>query len=164
MKKFHKTVIPPPCRGFMKAYFFWGYILGPLHCIVKKNRGMKSRWPLPPVCETFSQNRFFLKDGFPKGSLSLPKRMNFRKIDFFKKDGFPYFGLILTFFSTPVLMAFWQCTWPDSSQEIQLPSDQSGVKLTWWMQERDHKRSMKKYVGHTVVNLERTYISYMKYI
>ena len=27
---------PPPRRGFMKAYFFWGYILGPLHCIVKK--------------------------------------------------------------------------------------------------------------------------------
>ena len=27
---------------------------------------MKSRWPPPPVCETFSQNRFFLNDGFPK--------------------------------------------------------------------------------------------------
>ena len=34
-KKFHKTV-PPPRRGFMKAYFFGSYILGHLHCIVKK--------------------------------------------------------------------------------------------------------------------------------
>ena len=131
---------PPSPVGVLWKLIFLGYILGHLHCIVKKIEVWNPNDPLPPFVKLF------------------------RKIDFFKKDGFPYFGLILTFFSTPVLMAFWQCTWPDSSQEIQLPSDQSGVKLTWWMQERDHKRSMKKYVGHTVVNLERTYISYMKYI
>ena len=32
---------------------------------------MKSRWPPPPVCETFSQNRFFLKDGFPKYNVKI---------------------------------------------------------------------------------------------
>ena len=139
-KSFVKRWPPSPVGVLWKLIFFLDYILGHLHCIVKKIEVWNPNDPLPPFVKLF------------------------RKIDFFKKDGFPYFGLILTFFSTPVLMAFWQCTWPDSSQEIQLPSDQSGVKLTWWMQERDHKRSMKKYVGHTVVNLERTYISYMKYI
>ena len=48
--------------GFMKAYFFILLFFWSIYN--KKNRGMKTRWP-PPLCETFSQNRFFLKDGFP---------------------------------------------------------------------------------------------------
>ena len=40
-KKFHKTVTPPPRRGFMKAYFL-GLFFG---VFTIKNRGMKTRWP-----------------------------------------------------------------------------------------------------------------------
>ena len=63
-KKFHKTVTPPP-QGFYESLFFllvfWGIYIN-----YKKKQRYEIQMTPPPVCETFSQNRFFLKDGFPK--------------------------------------------------------------------------------------------------
>ena len=62
-KKFHKTVTPPPRRGFMKVYFFFGAIFWDIYN--KKIEVWNPDDPLPPFVKLFRKIDFFLKDGFP---------------------------------------------------------------------------------------------------
>ena len=63
MKKFHKTVTPPPRTAFMKSLFRnLAVFLVHMYFWI---RDMKSGWPPPPVCEKFHKIPIFLGDGFP---------------------------------------------------------------------------------------------------